>query len=113
VLVNLLGNAVKFTPQDGAITITVGEHRLQDERWGEIRVADTGPGIAQAERAAIFEPYYRSASTALLPGVGLGLAISHALVEQMGGALIVESELGAGSVFTIRLPLQNEPAVSR
>ena len=72
-------------------------------------MADTGPGIAPAEQAAIFEPYYRSEGTAHAPGVGLGLAISHALVEQMGGELELESEPGAGSTFIIRLPLLGAP----
>ena len=104
VLVNLLGNAVKFTPEGG--TVTVGTS-LRDEggaRWGETRVSDTGPGIPERERAAVFEPYYRGAETASAPGVGLGLAISHALAARMGGALALESEVGAGSSFILRLP---------
>ena len=106
VLVNLLGNAVKFTPEGGAITVTsLRAHDAQGMPWGEVRVADTGPGIAESERAAIFEPYYRSAGTAKAPGVGLGLAISHALAIQMGGTLTVESTLGEGSTFCLRLPL--------
>ena len=80
--------------------------------WGEARVADTGPGIAEAERAAVFEPYYRSADTAREPGVGLGLAISRGLVAQMGGELELESEVGIGSAFTIRLPACGVPAAS-
>jgi phosphoserine phosphatase RsbU/P len=104
VLVNLLGNAVKFTPDGGTITITVAAYVAEGMDWGEIRVADTGPGIAESERAAIFEPYYRSESTAILPGVGLGLAISKTLVRQMGGELAVESELGVGSTFSMRMP---------
>ena len=111
VLVNLLGNAVKFTPAAGTITTTVRALVLDGMDWGEISVADTGPGIAEAERAAIFEPYYRSDSTAILPGVGLGLAISRSLVAQMGGRLVVESELGAGSTFAIQLPAR-PPAVA-
>lgn len=107
VLVNLVGNAVKFTPQDGTITITVataGDDAGGASR-GEVRVSDTGPGIAEAERAAIFEPYYRSKDTATAPGVGLGLAISHALVVEMKGELTVESKVGAGTTFILRLPL--------
>jgi signal transduction histidine kinase len=103
VLVNLIGNAVKFTPPDGAITVSVATVHAGDSEWGEIRVTDNGPGIAAAERDAIFQPYYRSEATADLPGIGLGLAISHALVAQMGGSLSVESEVNAGSSFTIRL----------
>ncbi|MBA3969477.1 MAG: GAF domain-containing protein, partial [Gemmatimonadetes bacterium] len=87
VLVNLIGNAVKFTPQDGSISVTTSEHVAAGVGWGEIRVVDTGPGIVEAEQTAIFEPYYRSEGTAEMPGVGLGLAISHALVRQMGGEL--------------------------
>jgi signal transduction histidine kinase len=105
VLVNLVGNAVKFTPQDGAITVTTARYDEGGAAWGEVRVTDTGPGIPPAEQAAIFEPYYRSEGTAHAPGVGLGLAISHALVRQMAGALLLESRPGAGSTFIIRLPL--------
>ena len=103
VLVNLIGNAVKFTPADGTITVSVVAVHSEDAEWGEIRVTDSGPGISTDERDSIFQPYYRSAGTASLPGIGLGLAISHALVGQMGGALTVESEPGAGSSFAIRL----------
>jgi phosphoserine phosphatase RsbU/P len=109
VLVNLVGNAVKFTPPEGSITVSVKEHAAQ---WGELRVTDTGPGISESDRTAIFEPYYRSEGTAMVPGVGLGLAISQGLAKQMGGRLDVESELGVGSSFMIRLPLLAEPSTS-
>jgi signal transduction histidine kinase len=105
VLVNLIGNAVKFTGEGGAVAVDVVERAIDGTPTAEIRITDTGPGIAEAERAAIFEPYYRSEGTAQLPGVGLGLAISHALVQQMGGRLTVESEVGVGSSFIIRFPL--------
>jgi signal transduction histidine kinase len=104
VLVNLIGNAVKFTPADGAITVSVVQSG-DDAGFAELRVTDTGPGIPEADRAAIFEAYFRSAGTAGAAGVGLGLAISQALVEQMGGSLRVESELGNGSSFVLRFPL--------
>jgi phosphoserine phosphatase RsbU/P len=104
VLVNLIGNAVKFTPEGGSITVYTRTRAADGARWGEICVTDTGPGIPDTDRAAILEPYYRSEATAQLPGVGLGLAISHALVHQMGGQLEVESEVGVGSSFIIRFP---------
>jgi signal transduction histidine kinase len=110
VLVNLIGNAVKFTPNDGTISVSVSAVCADENQWGEIRVTDSGPGIAAAERDAIFQPYYRSEGTAALPGIGLGLAISHALVGQMGGRLGVEGEPGAGSSFTIRLRVCEAPA---
>ncbi len=109
VLVNLIGNAVKYTPHDGSIRVTTSQSGVS-ESWGEIRVTDTGPGIAEREKAAIFEAYYRGEGAALIPGVGLGLAISHALVKQMSGDLYLESELGAGSSFIMRLPLLSELA---
>jgi phosphoserine phosphatase RsbU/P len=104
VLVNLIGNAVKFTAEGGSVIVETAAVTVEGCGWGEIRVTDTGPGIAETEVAAVFEPYYRSESTAQLPGVGLGLAISHALVERMGGRLHVESEVGVGSTFVVRFP---------
>ena len=105
VLVNLVGNAVKFTPEGGTISLTVSEFSTAGASFAQVRVADSGPGIPDAEQAVIFEPYYRSETVVKLPGVGLGLAISHTLVEQMGGTLTVESEIGEGATFTIRFPL--------
>ena len=110
VLVNLIGNAVKFTPEGGSITVDTTRKKIGGASWGEIRVTDTGPGISPAEAAAIFEPYYRSEGTAKLPGVGLGLAISRALVAEMGGQLEIESEVGVGSTFIMRCPLVETPA---
>ena len=104
VLVNLISNAVKFTPHDGRVIVSTSLQKSGDAAWGEVRVSDNGPGIPAAELGAVFAPYYRSASAARLPGVGLGLAISHALIEQMGGTLTVESESGAGACFIVRLP---------
>lgn len=104
ILVNLIGNALKFTPSDGSISVTVSHVTHAGREWGEVQVTDTGPGIAAAEHRAIFDPYYRSQDTANAQGVGLGLAICAGLVEQMGGQIILESELGQGASFKIRLP---------
>jgi signal transduction histidine kinase len=101
VLVNLIGNAVKFTPEGGSVAVSVSARENDGVAWGEVRVADTGPGIPEAERAAVFEPYYRSADTARAPGVGLGLAISYALIARMGGDISVESQVGVGSTFIL------------
>jgi signal transduction histidine kinase len=112
VLVNLLGNAVKFTPEGGTVTVTTAARDVGGASWGEVRVSDTGPGIPAAEHAAVFEPYYRSASTVRAPGVGLGLAISHALMTRMGGSLAVESTVGAGSTFVVRCPVNRAAAIA-
>ena len=103
VLVNLIGNAVKFTPVDGTITVLVSP-ASDDDGIAELRVTDSGPGIPEADRAAIFEAYFRSAGAAGTAGVGLGLAISRTLVEQMQGSLCLESELTKGSSFILRFP---------
>jgi signal transduction histidine kinase len=105
VLINLIGNAVKFTPRNGRIVVTVSQNDSGEGCCGEVRVTDTGPGIAASEQAAVFEPYYRSEETAHAPGVGLGLAISHGLLKQMNGELKLVSELGAGATFIVRLPI--------
>ena len=111
ILVNLIGNAVKFTPDDGSVAVTTRLFREADAEWGEIRVTDTGPGIPAEEQSSIFEPYYRSEGTAEAPGVGLGLAISRGLIRQMAGELALESEVGVGSTFILRLPVRREATV--
>jgi PAS domain S-box-containing protein len=109
VLVNLAGNAVKFTEEGGVgLTLDVeGDGRLA------FSVADTGPGIPAAKRAAIFEAFEQGDGSASTRhgGTGLGLAISRGIVRAMGGDIIVAGEPGAGAVFRFVLPLAAlEPA---
>jgi signal transduction histidine kinase len=105
VLINLVGNAIKYTPTGGSIRLRTATRQIGERRWGEVSVTDSGPGIPADKREAIFEPYYRIASSeADAPeGAGLGLAISRELVRQMGGDIQVESAPGGGSTFSIRL----------
>lgn len=110
VLVNLIGNAVKFTPLHGKITVATRAGVRNGAPYGEIRVTDTGPGVRADDRDAIFQPYYRAEETSAAPGIGLGLAISQALVQKMGGELTLESEPGEGACFTVRLPCPATPA---
>jgi signal transduction histidine kinase len=102
VIINLLGNAVKFTPPEGIVTLTadVSGDRVR------IHVQDTGVGIASADLAYIFEPFVQlqPALTRTSEGTGLGLSIARELTRGMGGELTVESTPGHGSVFTIELP---------
>jgi len=100
VLDNLLGNAIKFSPDGGTVTVTVSGAADAVE----VSVADEGPGIDPAEHAAVFEPFHRSAGAALVPGVGLGLTIVRTLVERHGGTVSLVSEPGSGATFTVRLP---------
>jgi signal transduction histidine kinase len=101
VIFNLLSNAVKFTPAGGAVDV------IATRRDGEVLVSvtDTGPGIAAADHARIFEEFKQTESGAeQRDGTGLGLALSKRLIELHGGRIWVESELGKGSTFVFTLP---------
>ncbi|MCY1061214.1 AAA family ATPase [Nannocystis sp. SCPEA4] len=102
ILVNLLGNAAKFTSA-GRVTLSAA----RDERAVRFVVADTGIGMTAEELATAFEPFVQvdASSTRRFGGVGLGLTICRRLAEVMGGALTATSEPGRGSVFTLELPL--------
>jgi signal transduction histidine kinase len=107
VLLNLVGNAIKFTDK-GSVAIEVA---LADNCF-ELAVKDTGPGIAEADQARIFEEFQQvdNSNTRKKGGTGLGLAISRRIVEMHGGAIKVESELGKGSTFLVVVPVRVEPA---
>jgi len=105
VLLNLLSNAVKFTPPGGRVTVELRD--APDPRGMRVlRVADTGVGIPADQLGRVFEPFVQLDQTLTRPheGVGLGLAISRDLMRGMGGDLTAESEVGAGSTFTLTLP---------
>ena len=110
ILVNLLSNAIKYT-DSGRIDFDVG-YRSQ---VASFVIRDTGPGIAAEEIGHIFEPFVRggAARNRLLPGIGLGLTITKLLSETLGGDIAVESEIGKGSTFLVRLMLAqvNRPAL--
>jgi len=101
-LANILDNAVKFSPTGGQVKIAV----TGDRREAVIVVSDSGPGIASEDVARLFERFYRGhASRASdVPGFGLGLAISQALVEHQGGRISVEAPAGHGATFSVHLP---------
>jgi len=102
-LTNLIGNAIRYTPAGGRV-----DFRMRKE-GGELllEVADTGIGIEEAVRGRIFEEFFRSESArALVPdGTGLGLAIVKAVIDQHGGTVALDSEVGKGTRFEVRLPL--------
>lgn len=97
---NLLGNALKFTPRGGAVTLGIAR------RGGDVcfSVSDTGPGIPRHELPHIFERFWQARGTARL-GTGLGLSIAKGIVELHGGRIWVESEVGLGSTFSFTCPL--------
>lgn len=100
-LVNLVENAVKYSPP--AAPIDLGARR--DGPWLAFAVADRGPGIPDAERERIFDPFYRRSSAAPdAGGAGLGLSITRGIVEAEAGSVHVSARDGGGSVFTVRVP---------
>jgi two-component system, OmpR family, sensor kinase len=101
VLLILLDNALKFTPDGG--TITIGAEQI--DRAVKIHIADTGPGIAPEALPHIFERFYRSDESRTGSGAGLGLAIAQELIAAQHGEITVKSEIGKGSTFTVTLPL--------
>ncbi len=107
ILVNLIGNALKFTQQGEVEVQTSGAADSQLH----VSVRDTGPGIASDQHEAIFEEFRQAGGSS--QGIGLGLAISRRLARVMGGEVTLESEPGHGSVFHLWLPLESRVAASR
>ena len=111
VLVNLLGNAVKFTKDGGEITLDISSYPGADEKHVITRyvVRDNGIGMSEEFKKKLFDPFsqedYANART-LYKGTGLGMAITKKYVEMMGGSIAVESKKGAGSTFTVEIPLE-------
>jgi len=103
VLLNLLSNALKFTPEGGQIAVRAG---IQNDQ-AEISVADSGVGIAPEDQAAVFEEFRQvGAAAKKAEGTGLGLAISRKFIELHGGKIWVKSQVGNGSTFSFTLPVQ-------
>ncbi len=100
VFINLILNALAAMPNGGQLT--VGTRRLEDKVIVEI--ADTGTGISAENIKDIFEPFFSTKQN----GIGLGLAISHKIIQDHGGAIELESEIGQGTVFTLTLPISSK-----
>lgn len=106
VVTNLVENAMKYTPGEGRIDVTVA----REQPWAVVRVSDTGIGMSQEELAHAFDRFWRSDRSRGERGSGLGLAIVKAVVEEHGGAIVAESTPGRGTTMTVRLPLWVAPA---
>ncbi|MFC6049554.1 sensor histidine kinase, partial [Methylobacterium hispanicum] len=109
-LVNLVGNAAKFT-EDGAITLVVRRHREGEADWLSFAVRDTGIGMTAEQVGRLFERFSQAdeSTTRQFGGTGLGLSITRAFCRTMGGDVAVESAPGVGSTFTLRLPATLAP----
>ncbi|WP_460615434.1 substrate-binding domain-containing protein [Hymenobacter seoulensis] len=107
VFLNLLSNALKYTPAGGQITVSV--QLGEDKRWGLVQVADTGRGIRAQDSPHIFEWFYQGEQPATAKGSGMGLALAQGLVRLHQGQLTFRSQEGQGSTFTVSLPREVPP----
>jgi signal transduction histidine kinase len=105
---NLIGNALKYTPEGGKVDVKVDA----DEQRLQVEVADTGIGISPEETDLIFEKFYRAKDkrVSAITGTGLGLALAREVVRMHGGDIAVRSQLDQGSTFTLTLPIRAEAA---
>jgi len=106
VIANLIDNSIKYTPKEGSVKVLLAA----GYDLAILKVIDTGVGIADEDLPHLFDRFYRvdKARTREMGGVGLGLSICKEIVESFGGAIEVESELGKGTIFTVRFPLHIE-----
>ena len=101
-LANLIGNAVKYTPAGGTVSLRCSA----DERWIRVEIEDNGPGIPEDEQDKVFEKFYRGTENhSDQRGNGLGLAFAREIARLHGGDIDLQSTVGEGSVFTMRLPV--------
>ncbi|HEU5055331.1 MAG TPA: HAMP domain-containing sensor histidine kinase [Kofleriaceae bacterium] len=108
VLVNLISNAIKYSPGGGRVVVAAGD---RGDTWVALSVSDHGIGIPRDQQAAIFEPFRRVAAASVgVAGSGLGLAVSKRIVERHGGRIEVDSEPGRGTTFRVLLPARAETA---
>jgi len=107
VLNNLIGNAIRYTPAKGTVTVSSGRMEAERRTWATVTVADTGIGIPAEDLPHIFARFFRGEEPRRmqLTGTGLGLAIVKEIVELHGGRVAVESQESVGSTFTVWLPL--------
>ena len=105
---NLIANAIKYSPEGGPIRIEVGPAEQDGASWAVLRVSDRGIGIPADDLPRIFDRFYRGSNvTGRIQGTGLGVSGARLIVEQHGGRVTAESVEGTGSTFTVWLPLDS------
>jgi signal transduction histidine kinase len=110
-LINLIGNAINYTPAGGDVRISLSKTEL----WARIVVSDSGVGIPEKDLPHIFDRFYRvdKARSRAQGGSGLGLSIAKSIVEAHGGDIYVTSEVGKGTTFAVALPVLKEPELPK
>ena len=113
ILLNLLSNACKFT-ENGKIYLSTRQIIRQNSRWIHFEISDTGKGIDKQEAKKLFQEFNQAGNAEdMSKGTGLGLAISRKLCQLLGGDIILHSTLGAGTTFTVVLPITQKPSTSK
>jgi DNA-binding response OmpR family regulator/two-component sensor histidine kinase len=107
IVYNLLSNAIKFTPSGGKVMLRADWTNFQNSSNLKLTVTDTGAGIPPAKLPHIFDRFYRADNTGA-SGTGIGLSLTRELVQALGGKISVESELGKGTTFMVKLPITNK-----
>ena len=107
---NVLSNALKYTPDGGAVTVDTLDGTLRDAPAVGLRVTDRGIGMTPAQQARVFERFYRADPSGNIPGTGLGMSLVKEIIELHGGRVEVESEAGRGTTVTLWLPIDPEPS---
>ena len=102
---NCLSNAYKFSPKRGEVTMRVTEVTHDKQRKVLIAIEDQGIGMTPEQLERVFEKFYRADPSGVIPGTGLGMAIIKSIIEQHGGAIVIESELGKGTQVMLYLPV--------
>jgi signal transduction histidine kinase len=113
VISNLVSNAVKYSPDGGTVTVSIAYESEGTDHWVVLCVEDQGLGIPDADLPQIFDLFHRARNVeGHFRGVGIGLASVQQIVQQHGGAITVHSQIGVGTTFTVRLPLQDAADLS-
>ncbi|NOK62809.1 MAG: hypothetical protein GFH27_549305n232 [Chloroflexi bacterium AL-W] len=108
VIANLLSNAIKYSPHGGDVTITIDQDHTHQPAWAIIAISDQGVGIPLTDLQNIFAPFHRATNViGQSDGIGLGLASVRQIIERHGGTIDVNSQVGSGSTFTVRIPCAN------
>lgn len=108
VIINIVMNALQAMPNGGTLTVSSGVLRDEDREMVSLAIADTGVGMTPEQRSKVFDPFFTTKAGA--GGTGLGLSVSYGIVENHGGRILVDSEPGKGSCFTLLMPAHRESA---